>query len=450
MDFNLDQESKFEWRKYLDMGIRHKWLIIIPAVMGLIIATVVAFSLPKLYEASTLILVENKQMLEPLVQGLAVSTNVRERLNILREEILSWPRLMQLVEKLELDQDIKSPSQYESLIKRLKGAIKVEMQKNQNVILISYEDTTPLNAQNVVRTISDILIERNVTSQSTEANDAIDFIERQLEEYQEKLEDSESELRKFQEVYTYSLPVAARVNQHVVDLEMQLNMLLVDNTEQHPAVIALRKQIAQLKGERKKELMKMETKGVDVNSKEFQEISYSVPRQQQELARLQRDTKVNAKLYEQLLQRLESARISKKLDSTEEGTRFKVIEPARLPLNPIKPDVPRIILIGFALGLAFGCGIAFLLEVSNSSFRSVEEAKGTLPLPILGSISKIEVNPKLVKELKKRIKKAARDARRKEKALSNQHSLKTLQPVDASGNRVLAYMKSIGKTLGLF
>jgi len=414
MDFNETSEMNFEWRRYVDMMLRHKWLILVPTVLGLVVAIYVAFSLPKIYEAKTVILIESKQLLQPLVEGIAVSTSVKERLASLREEILSWPRLVQLVEQLGLDKDVTSPSAYESLIQGMKNKVSVRM-KNDNVINISYQDPVPLHAQNVVRTISDILIERNVASQSEEADDAIEFIEIQLEEYRKKLEESEEQLRQFKEIYTYSLPIAARVNKHIIDLEMKLNMLLVENTDEHPAVIELRKQIVQLKGEREKELMKIESHGVDVDSEEFKAITYSVPRQQQELASLQRDTKVNAKLYEQLLSRLESAKISKTLDSAEEGTRFKVIEPARLPLKPIRPDKPRIIIIGLVLGIGLGCGTALLLEFSNATFRSVEDAKRVLTLPILGAISKIEVNPQLTRELRRRSKTAAKKKKQKEK-----------------------------------
>lgn len=400
MDFN-EEETKFEWRKYLDMAWRYKWLIMVPAIVSTVAATAVAYSLPKVYRASTIILVENKQLLTPLVEGLAVSTSVSARLRALNEEILSFPRLTQLVEKLGLDEDVKSPAQFENLIRALKSKIKVLM-RNENFITIHYEDSEPLNAQNVVRTISDILIERNVQSQSAEADDAISFLERELDEYRTKMEKSEDELRKFKEVYNNTLPVAARVNEQIIDLEMKINMLLVENTEAHPAVIEARKKLVQLKSEREKELDRTRTQGIDVDSDDYKAISYSVPRQEQELARLQRDTQVNAKLYHDLLSRLESAKISKKLDNEEEGARFKVIEPARLPLTPIKPKKERIILLGLAMGVGLGCGIAFLLEMANGSFRSVEEAKEALPLPILGTISTIRVEEDYIKEMLKK------------------------------------------------
>lgn len=419
MDPLEQEEQTLDVRKYIDIALRHWWIIIIPPIITTIAAFFWAINMPKVYEASTLILVENRKLLNPLIQGIAVTTSVEEQMGALREEILSWPRLVQLIERLELDKDIEGPGGMEGLLRRLKEKIAVSMNKN-NTITISYQDHDPQQAQEVVLEISNILIASNLSSQSADAEDAIDFIKEQLDDYRTKLEESEAALRQFKEAYTISLPVAARVNEQIIDLEIQLSQLLVENTEQHPSVIALRKKIAQLKGEREKELKRMENQGINVRDDEFQAIAYSVPRQEQELARLKRDTEVNAGLYEQLLQRYESAKISKRLDTSEEGTRFRVIEPPRLPFKPIKPNVPRIIIFGFALGLGLGAGIVFLIEVANTAFRTVEEAKKALPLPILGSIATIDLErmQKVYDDLQQREEKA-----RQKEALKNKNIL---------------------------
>ncbi len=403
-----EEEISINWRKYLDIVKRYVWLLVVlPLVTGALAAGY-AFSLPKIYKASTVILVEDKSLLNPLIKGLAVSSSPADKLETIREEVLSWPRLTRLVEELGLASE-NDGVKFVKLIEGLRRRIKINMKKN-GLIIISCEDKDPFMAQKIVEKISELLINKNISSQSSEADEAIKFIEKQLEEYRKKLEESEDKLRRFKEVYTVSLPVAARVNQQIIDLEIQLNTLLIENTESHPAVIAIKKKIAQLKGERKKELLKMEEKGIDINSENFKEISYSVPRQQQELAKLQRDTKVNAALYEQLLSRLESAKISKKLDSAEEGTRFKIIEPPRLPIIPVKPNILRIIIFGFAFGLGIAGGIIFLFEASNRAFRTLEDAKKSLKQPILGAISVIDLKKINAAEIKLKERRATRHA----------------------------------------
>ena len=134
----------------------------------------------------TKILVEEGKMLNPLLKNLAISTTVSERLHLLREEILSWPRVVQLVEELGLNKNKTSPLQFEKLIADVRTRISVSM-RGDDMITISYYDRDPAVTQKVVNTISDIFIRKNLASQSEESNTAIDFIKDQLEIYKKKL-----------------------------------------------------------------------------------------------------------------------------------------------------------------------------------------------------------------------------------------------------------------------
>ena len=102
MDLENNTEVSLDWRKYVDMIFRHKWLIVFPTLVGIGVAIFLTMTLPKVYKASTLVLIEDKQLLKPLIEGLAITTSVEQRLFSLGEEILSYPRLMKLVEQLEL------------------------------------------------------------------------------------------------------------------------------------------------------------------------------------------------------------------------------------------------------------------------------------------------------------------------------------------------------------
>ncbi len=93
---------------YVKIVFRRKWLIIIPAIIGIAGGVIAGNTLPKMYESSTLILVEEGRVINPLIQGLAVSTSVAQRLSMLREQILGWDRILQLIKSLDLDRDVKS------------------------------------------------------------------------------------------------------------------------------------------------------------------------------------------------------------------------------------------------------------------------------------------------------------------------------------------------------
>jgi capsular polysaccharide biosynthesis protein len=66
------------------------------------------------------------------------------------------------------------------------------------------------------------------------------------------------------------------------------------------------------------------------------------------------------------------------------SSKYKVVEPARTPLEPFKPDRMRIVLMGIVLGLVIGAGAAVAVELMDSSFKKVEDIQDHLGLPVLG------------------------------------------------------------------
>jgi len=383
----LGNIPEINWQDYLRIFLRRKNFFLLPLIILFSVTIIVSFFLPKAYEAKAVILVEEGKVINPLLKNLAVSTTVSERLHLLREEILSWPRVVQLVEELGLNKNKNSPLEFEKLIADIRMRISVNM-KGDDIITISYSDRDPAITQKVVNTISDIFIRKNLVSQNEESNTAIDFIKDQLATYKKKLEASEGALREFKETYGLQMPLAAQINTELARLEAELTTLLVDSTEEHPRVKELRGNIQSLK-EKRAQQVRQAAEIATVDTKRYIEIAESVPRQEQELARLTRDTEVNEKLYAMLLERLETARISQELEDSENKTKFKIIEPARFPLKPVKPNKLKLGLMGFLLGAMAGFGCIYLVEYNDQSFKGVEELKSFFDLPVLGAISEI-------------------------------------------------------------
>jgi len=77
------------------------------------------------------------------------------------------------------------------------------------------------------------------------------------------------------------------------------------------------------------------------------------------------------------------------------SAKFRVVEPAKLPLAPVWPDRQRILLMGIILGLFIGGAAAMLIELLDNSLRKVEDVEETLGLTVLGIAPKIEFVKKL-------------------------------------------------------
>ncbi|MFH1779130.1 MAG: XrtA system polysaccharide chain length determinant [Candidatus Omnitrophota bacterium] len=114
----------------------------------------------------------------------------------------------------------------------------------------------------------------------------------------------------------------------------------------------------------------------------------SLPEQEKELAHLMRDTRVNENIYEMLRMKVEENRLTAE-EVKEKGTKYTVLERARLPLKPSKPQILLTSMVAFILGMLSGFGCVFLAEFADHSFKGVEDAKRFLELPVLGSIPTI-------------------------------------------------------------
>jgi capsular exopolysaccharide synthesis family protein len=83
-----------------------------------------------------------------------------------------------------------------------------------------------------------------------------------------------------------------------------------------------------------------------------------------------------------LLQKLKEAGVSAGLRSSN----IRIVDVARVPTSPSAPNIPRNIVLGLALGLLGGVGLAFVLESFDNTVRTPEEAQIISALPSLGII----------------------------------------------------------------
>ncbi len=452
---------QFTIRDYLMIFFRRKWIFIIALSLCLIGGIIYVIFAPKEYNSASIIYIQKAEILNPLMDKVAVSSQYTETIKTMQERILSWPRLVSMAETIKMTGNIKTPLEFEKYMINLRRRITIEM-FNQDLVRISFEDKDPYLAKQVVEYLTNNFIDETIQLKSEEAVKAIDFIREQLDVYRKRLETSEKDLGEIKvkaeienidkikglikdqlarqekvvvsEVKKEQNPVVKQLNDHVVNLEKELSKLLIDSTEQHPRVQELRKEISRTKEKLAQEMQKSTSVSVEEKSAtnpiyadldqrlKALELKREELLQKQaeikaksgkyklsnvsdaELSAMDRDAQVNEQLYTSLLSKMESARISQQMEGIDKGTRFKVIDPARMPLKPSKPDIFKSILLSLAMGLGLGLAGIYMLEYLDHSFRNIEDAKAFFTKPILGAISKISLEQDATKDIKKIIR----------------------------------------------
>ena len=119
---------------------------------------------------------------------------------------------------------------------------------------------------------------------------------------------------------------------------------------------------------------------------EFQRRADAGPSREVEFMELNRDYGMLQQLYNGLLQNREQARIAANLVNDQRGERFKMLEPATLPMQPASPDRQQIALFGLIIGAALGIGAVVLLEYRDRSLKSDEDVAMVLSLPVLAVV----------------------------------------------------------------
>lgn len=102
-------------------------------------------------------------------------------------------------------------------------------------------------------------------------------------------------------------------------------------------------------------------------------------------------------IYEKFKSQLTGSEISQSLMRGSSETKYRIMEPASVPLEPVKPNRLKITMLGLILGLFIGGAAALLAELLDNSFKKVEDVEEFLEVPVLATIPNIPSIKKMIK-----------------------------------------------------
>jgi polysaccharide chain length determinant protein (PEP-CTERM system associated) len=458
--------------------------------------------LPKVYKATTLILVQSQRVPESYVRP-TITDSVVSRLNTISQEILSRTRLEKVIQELNLYPDLLKKKPMEEIVEAMRSAIEVKVQENprnermQNSFSISFLGREPNTVMMVTNKLASLFIEENLKVRESQAEGTSEFLTRELLNMEDGLKKKEQDIRHFRELNMGQLPQQLDANLKILErLQQQLqatgeNIRTVEDRsilvqsqidhlkrrdsllitkgpgknlvtssedtggeqltgdplitqlnnlkrelsnvqskykESHPDVIDLKKKIANL--EKKLEArrqeggtedngrtlvsdpatirllaqyteqlneaqlearrLKAEAKSLKEQIALYQKRIEDTPRREQELTLLMRDYDLLKSNYQSLMDKKIQAQMAENLERKQQGEQFKILDPARLPEKPFKPDRNKILLIGAMMGLMAGLGLAWFRESMDQSFHTVPEVEQYLGIAVIAVIPSLK------------------------------------------------------------
>ncbi|MGB8658704.1 MAG: GNVR domain-containing protein [Candidatus Zixiibacteriota bacterium] len=108
------------------------------------------------------------------------------------------------------------------------------------------------------------------------------------------------------------------------------------------------------------------------------------------LRNLEHEAEMKQRIYELFISQAQGSQISQEMSKAVSTNRFKIIEPAKIPIRPIRPDKRMIAMFSGLMGLIIGIAAVIMAETLDHSFRDVEEVESYLNVKVLGTVSKID------------------------------------------------------------
>ena len=114
-----------------------------------------------------------------------------------------------------------------------------------------------------------------------------------------------------------------------------------------------------------------------------------LPQYEIQLRNLDNEVSSARVIYEKFKDQLTGSEISQSLMRGEAESKYRIMEPASMPMEPVKPNHTKITILGVILGIIIGGVAALLAELLDNSFRKVEDVEAYLHMSVLATIPTI-------------------------------------------------------------
>ena len=211
-----------------------------------LVALVVGTLWPKKYEASTTVLVQESNIIAPLMRGAATPTGTVNRADIARAVILSQSSLQKVLVAGGWMASHPTPVELDHITTGIKDRTTVKFSRD-NLLTIHYYDSDPERAYQVTKLFGELFISDSLASKQRESRDAFDFINGQVQAYKRKLTSAEDKLKVYREANADARPGSeAASSSRINDLRAQVENTRMDLMEKRSQEASL---AAQLSGE---------------------------------------------------------------------------------------------------------------------------------------------------------------------------------------------------------
>jgi polysaccharide chain length determinant protein (PEP-CTERM system associated) len=221
--YNLDD--------YIEILRRRIWYLVIPFIVIMIGTTIFALFAPRVYKASTLILVTPQKVPEAYVHP-TVTSRIEERLQSISQEVLSRTRLEQVISQYGLYKNESKNLSREEVVELMQKDIKLELPKkneDKGFFTISYQGEDPNLVTTVANRLASLFIEENLRLREQQAVGTTEFLANELVAKKAKLEELEEVVSRYKREHMGELPEQRDTNLRILEQLQTQNQRVGEN-----------------------------------------------------------------------------------------------------------------------------------------------------------------------------------------------------------------------------
>ena len=203
----------------------YRGLIYIGTVFFSLAGATLILLMPDHFKASTTILVDPQKIPEKYVSP-TISSDPGQRLTTITQQVLSSTRLQQIIDEMHLYPELQGRSSREEIIDKMRKDITITVKQGSSsglsAFTIEYEGSKADQVASVANQLAGSFIEWNNKNREQQAQDTTEFLDAQLKEAKENLEEQEKKVSAFKMSHLGEMPEQQQGNlQALAQLQTQ-------------------------------------------------------------------------------------------------------------------------------------------------------------------------------------------------------------------------------------
>ena len=184
---------------YLHGIWQYRWSALVISFVVALLGWAVVYALPNQYTSTAVMNIDTESLMQPLLKGLAVESEVEKGIDILSRRLLSKKNLEKVIKQTDLRSKATSEEAMDRLTEELAASLVFESigGKGKAIYSLSLEGRSPDLVYQLVSRSLESLVESTLESARTDTAGAQEFLDGQITEYEKRLSMAEQKLAEF-------------------------------------------------------------------------------------------------------------------------------------------------------------------------------------------------------------------------------------------------------------